>query len=499
MSIGETIFLIAYFAILVGLCFYGSHRYHMAWLYYRHKKDVPKLPEGSAIQPRVTIQLPIFNERYVTRRLIEHVCAIRYPRELLEIQVLDDSTDDTVEIARQVVEEWAARGIDIVHIHRTDRTGFKAGALQAGMEVAKGEFIAVFDADFTPEPDFLEKTVPYFADDDIGMVQARWDHINRDFSLLTQAQSILLDGHFMIEHTARNRSGRFFNFNGTAGIWRRSCISDAGGWEHDTLTEDLDLSYRAQLKGWQFVFLNDVLAPAEVPVEMNAFKTQQHRWAKGSIQVGLKLLPRILRSDQPARVKMEAFIHLSNNLAYVMMIILSVMMPFSLRIRVDHGWYETLLLDLPFFIGATISVCTFYLLSQREVGGNWKQRVLYLPFVLALGIGLAVNNTKATLEALFGHESPFVRTPKLAVEGKSMVKTKKRSYRGGRNLLPTIELALAATYAYTIIYCIQTRLWLALPFMMLFFVGFLYTGVMSVFQWSLPGRSQPRTTQEASA
>ena len=499
MSTGEILFLGAYFAILVGLSFYGSHRYVMAWLYLRHRQDRPQLPDGPPIQPRVTIQLPIFNERFVVRRLIEHVCAIRYPRELLEIQVLDDSTDDTVEIARQVVEEWAARGIDIVHIHRTDRTGFKAGALQAGMQVAKGEFIAVFDADFTPEPDFLEKTVPYFADDGIGMVQARWDHINREYSLLTQAQSILLDGHFMIEHTARNRSGRFFNFNGTAGIWRRSCIIDAGGWDHDTLTEDLDLSYRAQLKGWRFVFLNDVLAPAEVPVEMNAFKTQQHRWAKGSIQVGLKLLPRILRSDQPRHIKFEAFIHLSNNLAYVMMVILSLMMPFALRIRVDHGWYEAMLIDLPFFIGATISVCTFYLVSQREVGGNWKQRVLYLPFVLALGIGLAVNNTKATLEALFGHESPFVRTPKLAVEGKRRARTSKRSYRGGRNLLPTIELLLAASFAYTVVYCVQARLWLALPFMMLFLIGFLYTGVMSLFQWSFDRRQRPQPAREAGA
>lgn len=492
MTTGEILFLGAYFAILLGLCFYGTHRYVMAWLYHRHRHDRPTPPPGPPIRPRVTIQLPVFNERYVVRRLIESVCAIRYPRALLEIQVLDDSTDDTVEIARAVVAEWAARGVDIVHIHRTDRTGFKAGALEAGLAVAKGDFVAVFDADFVPQPDFLEKTVPYFADERIGMVQARWDHINRDYSLLTQAQSILLDGHFMIEHTARNRSGRFFNFNGTAGIWRRACIADAGGWDHDTLTEDLDLSYRAQLRGWRFVFLNDVLAPAEVPVEMNAFKSQQHRWAKGSIQVGLKLLPRILRSDQPRRVKFEAFIHLSNNLAYVMMVALSLMMPFALRIRVDHGWYEMVLLDLPFFVGATISVCAFYLLSQREVGGAWRQRLIYLPFVLALGIGLAVNNAKATLEALFGHESPFVRTPKLAVEGKARALPIVRAYRGGRNLLPAIELGLAAVYAYTVVYCVEARLWVALPFMLLFLGGFLYTGVMSLFQWSLTPRRQPR-------
>ncbi len=496
MTPGETIFIFGYFAVLLCLCFYGSHRYHMAWLYYRHRENQPTPPTSENFNPRVTIQLPVFNERYVVERLIDHVCNIRYPSELLEIQVLDDSTDDTVEICRRAVANWKARGIDIVHIHRTDRTGFKAGALQAGMKVAKGEFIAVFDADFTPQPDFLERTMQYFADNNIGMVQARWEHINREYSLLTQAQSILLDGHFMIEHTARHRSGRFFNFNGTAGIWRRECIYDAGGWHHDTLTEDLDLSYRAQLKGWKFVFLNDLLSPAEVPIEMNAFKTQQHRWAKGSIQVGLKLLPRILRSSQPFKVKFEAFIHLSNNLAYVLMIILSLMMPFSLQIRVEHGWYQALLFDLPCFLGATVSVCCFYLVSQREVGGNWGQRIIYLPFVLALGIGLAVNNAKATLEALFGHESPFVRTPKLAIEGKGgkgQHQPKSKKYRGGRNLLPIIELCLAAIYTYTVVYCVQESLWVALPFMMLFQFGFLYTGVMSLFQWSLVKRRRPQS------
>jgi cellulose synthase/poly-beta-1,6-N-acetylglucosamine synthase-like glycosyltransferase len=484
MDVAEMIFLAVYCLILLGLCFYGAHRYHMAWLYLRHRSDRPVMPEGEEFLPRVTIQLPIFNERYVIERLVDYVCEIRYPKDLLEIQVLDDSTDDTTEFARRAVSRAKSLGMDIKYIHRTDRTGFKAGALEAGMKVATGEFIAVFDADFTPTPDFLEKTVPYFADEEIGMVQARWDHINRNFSLLTQAQSILLDGHFVIEHTARNRSGRFFNFNGTAGIWRKSCVEDAGGWEHDTLTEDLDLSYRAQLKGWRFTFLNDLLAPAEVPIEMNAFKTQQHRWAKGSIQVGLKMLPTILRSDQPSKVKMEAFIHLTNNLAYVLMLILSLMMPFALRIRVDHGMYETLLLDLPFFVGATISVCTFYILSQREAGGNWVQRILCIPFVLALGIGLAVNNAVATFEALFGHESPFVRTPKLAVEGKSASAVKTTKYRGGRNLLPIVELFFAAVYTHTLLYCIESSLWFALPFMLLFQLGFLYTGLMSLFQWT---------------
>ena len=486
MSAFEFAFLLAYFVILLCLSFYGGHRYQMAWLYYRHKRDVPNAPD-TADCPHVTIQLPVFNERYVVNRLIDHVCGIRYPHDKLEIQVLDDSTDDTVEIVGASVERWRRDGVDITHVHRTDRTGFKAGALQAGMLRAKGELIAVFDADFAPTADFLERAVPHFAAPGVGMVQARWDHINRDYSALTQAQSIFLDGHFMIEHTARNRSGRFFNFNGTAGIWRRACICEAGGWQHDTLTEDLDLSYRAQLAGWRFVFLNDLAAPAEIPVDINAFKTQQHRWAKGSIQVARKLLPRILRSQLPRKVKLEAFVHLTNNFAYLMMVVLSIMMPFTLQLRVGHGWHEALLLDVPFFFGATVSVCSFYYFSQRETGGNWGRRLLYLPFVLALGIGLAVNNARATIEALFGHESPFVRTPKHGIEKKRQG-WRSKHYRGRSNVLAFIELALGALYTYSIYFCIERGVYLSIPFLMLFQVGFVYIGMMSLMQTSLATR-----------
>ncbi|MDX9724349.1 MAG: glycosyltransferase family 2 protein, partial [Myxococcota bacterium] len=277
MAAFDIAFLIVYFSILLILGFYGVHRYVMAYLYRKHRNDVPVPKAQFEDLPTVTIQLPTFNEQYVVERLIDAVCQIRYPREKLDIQVLDDSTDETVEIAQRAVARAREKGHDIQYIHRTDRTGFKAGALEAGLAQAKGEFVAVFDADFIPNPDFLEQSINFFTDEKVGMVQLRWDHINRDFSLLTQVQAILLDGHFVIEHTARHRSGRFFNFNGTAGIWRRSTIGDAGGWEHDTLTEDLDLSYRAQSKGWQFVYVRDSVAPAEVPVEMSAFKSQQHR------------------------------------------------------------------------------------------------------------------------------------------------------------------------------------------------------------------------------
>src|SRR5687767_15271790 len=312
MTPGETLILATYFFVLVILAVYGWHRYYLVYLYMKNKDRHP-LPAGVATLPVVTVQLPIYNEMYVADRLIDAVCELDYPRELLEIQVLDDSTDETRIVAERAVQRNAAKGIDITYLHRTDRTGYKAGALEAGMKVAKGEFIAIFDADFIPTEDFLRRTVPFFVDAKVAMVQARWGHINQDYSLLTKIQSILLDAHFVLEHGGRNRAGLFFNFNGTAGIWRRTAIIDAGGWQHDTLTEDLDLSYRAQSRGWKFVFLPHLVAPAEVPVEMNSFKSQQHRWAKGSIQTCRKLLPRILQSDLPLGVKTEAFFHLTAN------------------------------------------------------------------------------------------------------------------------------------------------------------------------------------------
>ena len=367
MTLSETLILATYFFVLVILAVYGWHRYYLVYLYMKHKGRQP-VPAGTLdTLPPVTIQLPIYNEMYVADRLIDAVCQIDYPGELLEIQVLDDSTDETRAVAEQAVRRNAARGVDIVYIHRADRTGYKAGALEAGLKVAKGEFVAIFDADFIPTADFLRRTVQFFVDPKIAMVQARWGHINQHYSLLTKIQAILLDGHFVLEHGGRNRAGMFFNFNGTAGIWRRTAIADAGGWQHDTLTEDLDLSYRAQLRGWRFVFLSDLVAPAEVPVEMNAFKSQQHRWAKGSIQTCRKLLPRILRSDAPLGVKAEAFFHLTANFNYPLMCVLSVLMAPSMVIRYNMGWYEMLLIDVPLFFAATASVANFYMVCQHEL------------------------------------------------------------------------------------------------------------------------------------
>jgi cellulose synthase/poly-beta-1,6-N-acetylglucosamine synthase-like glycosyltransferase len=484
MTLPETLTLVLYFFVLSILAIYGWHRYYLVYLYMKHKDDVPPaLPDlPDAELPPVTVQLPIYNEMYVADRLIDAVCDLDYPRDRLEIQVLDDSTDETREIAELAVRRHAARGFDIKYLHRVDRTGFKAGALEAGLRCARGEFVAIFDADFVPPVDFLRRTLPnFYADPRVGMVQARWGHINHDYSLLTKIQSILLDAHFVLEHGGRNRAGCFFNFNGTAGVWRREAIDSSGGWQHDTLTEDLDLSYRAQLAGWKFVFLPGVVSPAEVPVEMTSFKSQQHRWAKGSIQTCMKLLPTILRSKQPLKVKAEAFFHLTANFNYLLMSLLSVLMFPAMYVRYNMGWTEMLLIDVPLFAAATLSVCNFYVVAQRELYPDWRLRMKYLPFLMSIGIGLCVNNTRAVLEAIFGKQSEFARTPKYGIERDSDEWVSKK-YHQTVGVQPLIELALGLYFTATVFYALANQIYGTLPFLMLFQVGFLYTGLLSIFQ-----------------
>ena len=481
MTPTETLTLAAYFFVLIILAVYGWHRYYLVYLYMTNRDMEPTAGLPLDPLPVVTIQLPLYNEMYVADRLIAAVCLIDYPRELLEIQVLDDSTDETRSIADLAVRRLAAEGVDIKYFHRTNRIGYKAGALEAGLQVARGEFIAIFDADFIPTTDFLTRLIPYFREPKVAMVQARWGHINEDYSLLTKIQAILLDGHFVLEHGGRNRGGRFFNFNGTAGVWRRTAIDDAGGWQHDTLTEDLDLSYRAQLRGWQFVFVPSLLAPAEVPVEMNAFKSQQHRWAKGSVQTCCKLLPQILKSDLPFGVKAEAFFHLTANFNYILMCALSVLMFPSMVIRYNMGWYEMMLIDVPLFFAATFSFCNFYMVCQREIHKDWRARLKYVPFLMSVGIGLSVNNTRAVFEAIFNKQSEFARTPKYRIEGDADEWLGKK-YHQSVAVQPLIELALGLYFTATIFYALANQIYGTLPFLALFQVGFLYTGLLSIVQ-----------------
>src|SRR6201994_4839624 len=416
----DTALLVPYFIVMVILAFYGIHRYQLVYRYYKNRKNATREPESQfAVLPTVTLQLPIFNEQFVVDRLIQACCHLDYPADKLEIQVLDDSTDPTVEVARAAVELYQSLGHRIVYIHRVNRHGFKAGALDEGLRVATGELVAIFDADFVPPKDWLMQVVHHFANPKIGMVQTRWTHLNRDYSFLTQVEAILLDGHFVLEHGGRSRTHAFFNFNGTAGMWRRAAIDGSGGWQHDTLTEDTDLSYRAQLKGWKFIYVQDIECPAELPVEMTAFKTQQARWAKGLIQTGKKILPRVLSSDAPLHTKIEACSHLTENISYPLMIMLSVLLLPAMIIRFYQGWFQMLYIDFPLFIASTMSVSSFYMVSQKELfPKTWYKTFLYVPFLMALGVGLTITNTKAVLEALFGVQSAFARTPKYRVNKK---------------------------------------------------------------------------------
>lgn len=477
--------LATYFTILTILSIYGAHRLFMLVLYFRHKKNVP-LPKGDASYlPVVTVQLAIFNEVNVVERLVDNVVRMDWPKDRMEIQVLDDSTDDTVKVTAAVVEKYHRLGYDIVHLHRTDRTGFKAGALAQGLKTAKGEVVAMFDADFIPTVDFLRKAVPHFADEKVAFVQGCWDHLNRDFSLLTQVQAILLDGHFVFEHTARNRSKAFFNFSGTAGMWRVSAIADAGGWQHDTITEDADLSYRAQLNKWNGVYLKDLVVPAELPVDVNAFKSQQHRWAKGNAQVIRKLLKTIWTSDASLHTKLECWFHLSANCNYLLMVVLAVLMVPCMIIRAGTPATTLLLTDGPFFLLNAVSVGLYFGLSQRELHDNrgWASRIKYIPALMSLGIGLALNQAKAVLEGFFTEDKEFVRTPKLGVDGNGQAS--KRAYKVPKSLISFLEAGFAVYYFTALLIAIYLQKWASVPFLWLFFSGFTYMSLFSLMDVQL--------------
>lgn len=477
-------FISLYVATLAVLTVYGMHRYVQVYLYWRNCRKEVK-PAGRFDQlPRVTIQLPMFNEQFVAERVIEHACQMDYPRHLLQIQVLDDSTDESADIASACCERMREAGHNIEYIHRTNRDGYKAGALENGLKTATGEFVVIFDADFVPQRDMLSRSIHYFTDPNVGCVQTRWDHINRDQSILTRCQAVFLDGHFMIEHTARNRSGRFINFNGTAGIWRKRSIAESGGWQHDTLTEDVDLSYRAQLRGWKFVYLSDLLSPAELPPEIAAFKQQQHRWTKGSVQTAVKLLPAILSARLPWWIKCEAFFHLTCGAVYIPAVLLSLLLFPTFYLQTDLFTSNNIVLAVAissFFGLLTCSAGTFYMMSQTAIGRSGIKTFFMIPFLMAVGIGISVINGLAVLEGLFNRgEKEFVRTPKYGTA--EQWKRRAGSFKKSRSALPYVELTLGLYMLACVVICIVTRKALGtLPFLIIFSFGYLYVAVMTFY------------------
>ncbi len=478
----EDLILGAYFTSLLVLFLFGSHSFVMIYFYYKHEQWKPRSDEAQGFEPVVTIQLPIFNELYVVERLIDAVCNIDYPKDKLEIQILDDSTDETVEKVAGLVEKKREQGFDIVHLHRSNREGYKAGALREGLKATRGDFIAIFDADFVPRPEFLRKTLPYFTNPKIGMVQTRWEHLNSEYSFLTRAQAMALDGHFVVEQQVRNKAGFFINFNGTAGIWRKTCIIDAGNWEDDTLTEDLDLSYRAQLRGWKFVFLNDVTSPAELPSEINALKSQQFRWTKGAMETARKILPRVWKADLPLRIKLQSTVHLTNNLVFPFILLAGILNVPLIFIK-QGGAHNTYFAFMSIFVLAFIGSFLFYLYSQKDVYTDWRRRIFLFPIFMAGSMGFSVNNTRAVLSGIFGRKrSEFVRTPKFMIESEKDQWAGKK-YAGTSSKIPKgvfIEIFLAIYCFFGVVASIYFLEIAALPFQLLFFFGFGLVGWMSI-------------------
>ncbi len=458
-----------------GLALYGFNTLLTVVLYWR-KRNATAVPPVLRTYPFVTVQLPIFNELYVVERLIDAAAGLDWPSDHLQIQVLDDSDDETTLIAQARVDQHRAQGVNVEVIHRQDRRGFKAGALAAGLPCAEGDFVAIFDADFVPPADFLKKTIPYFQNDPhLGMVQARWGHLNATYSPLTRAQAIALDGHFMIEQTARSRNNLLMNFNGTAGVWRRACIEDCGGWRADTVAEDLDLSYRAQMRGWKLTFLPEIVAPAEIPPQIHAFKRQQFRWAKGSTQCLVKLGPVVVRNPNLSWFRrVEGMLHLSGYLVHpLMLLLLLTLVPLM-------SWDVHLPALMSYFGFAMLGPIAAYVLSQRALYPNWRERFSYFSFLMLLGTGIALNNTMAVMGAFLGRENTFRRTPKFNVADARVAWNTKR-YTLPFSWEAVGELALAVYAVAGIFIAWQHDLMWSTPFLFLYAAGFAFTGGLSIW------------------
>jgi cellulose synthase/poly-beta-1,6-N-acetylglucosamine synthase-like glycosyltransferase len=470
-----------YFFSLLILFAFGAHGFVMVY-HYMKQRGLEDIQPVLMKTPIVTVQLPLFNELYVANRLIDAVCALEYPKDKLEVQVLDDSTDETVDLVEKASAHYRALGYDIKHIHRRDRSGYKAGALKHGLETARGEFIAVFDADFVPNKDFLIKTIPYFfTDPKIGVVQTRWEHLNREYSMLTRTQAFALDGHFVVEQDVRNKAGFFIQFNGTGGVWRKATIIDAGNWQSDTLTEDLDLSYRAQLRGWKFKYLAHVTSPAELPAEVNALKSQQFRWTKGAIETARKMIPEVWKSDIPLRIKIHSTFHLTNNIVFPFIILAGILNVPLVFIK-QQGGHEAYFAIMSIFVIAFIGSFLFYLISQKSVYPDWRRRIMLFPLFMAGSMGFAVNNSRAVFEGLFKRKSEFVRTPKFALHSKgdtwkkNVYISKKKKF----DWVVMIEILLAVYCFFGVISSLYYLEIAAVPFQLLYFMGFACVSWLSV-------------------
>lgn len=496
--------IILYGFLLAALFVFGMNFLYLALLAWRKRGPDPQAsgraehdaPAGRDGLPYVSVQLPVFNELYVVERLIDAAANLDWDPARLEILVLDDSTDETRELVQKRVEHWQQQGVNIRQLHRTERVGFKAGALAAGMALTRAEFLAYFDADFVPARDFLRRTVPHLADPRVAFVQTRWGHINREYSLLTYLQSLAIDAHFVVEQFARSRGGYWFNFNGTAGVWRRAALEDAGGWRADTLTEDLDVSYRAFLRGWQARYLRDVVSPAELPVTFSAYHRQQHRWAKGSLECAIKLLPQVWASDKSFIHKLEATLHLTGYTVHLFMFVLMLIYPAVV-------YYSTQFPQLLTFYGVAallglsgFAPTLYFTLAQKELGGGWLRKFPLILFLTALGAGMMPNTVRAAWQLLVGRGKMFERTPKFGIAARSEKWTGKR-YQLRFDRIVLFEALVAIWNAASLVYSLQTGNWMVAFYAFIFVVGAIFVAGLSIRQtlaaWSFRRQSVARS------